>query len=128
MIRKIDAELYPVVCKWWDHYGMPHWPIETQDRGYVAFLGEKPICTCFAFVSDNKFYAYLIMSVMNPESRTEERNQVFKEMIDKLCEDLKSEGVTFMIAPANNPSLIKRYADCGFSIADLDVVHSIKSL
>lgn len=128
MIKKIDEELYKVICGWWDHYGIVNWPLKTLSRGYVAFLNDKPICTCFAFVSDDKFYAYLIMSTMNPQTRSEERNQVFKEMIDELCKNLKEEGVVFMIAPANNPSLIKRYNDCGFQIADLDVVHTIKTL
>lgn len=128
MIRKVDAGLYEVVCKWMEHYGIPIYPFQMLRRAYMAFIDEKPICFCFAFVSDDGFCAYLVMSVMNPDARTEDRNQVFASMIEKLCADLKEEGVTFVIAPANSPSLIQRYAGCGFMVADLDVVHSIKTL
>ncbi len=97
-------------------------------RSWVAFVDGNPVCSAFCFVDDSKYCAWLAYVTMNPAAKTAERSAGFTEMMAEIESSLKFEGVQFIYAPANNPSLIVRYKNAGFTTSDLDVVDMCKVL
>lgn len=129
MIQQIDDSLYQTICSWWIAHNWPVLPKEMlPKRGYMAFLGEKPIIAGFLYKDETSAFGMMEWMISNPDSSREQRDESFKELIKHVQEVSKEIGVRFLFTTTSKESLINRYKDAGFLVSDQSVTHLTKEI
>lgn len=109
MIRQIDDELYQVVCDWWRVH---EWPIMERRllprRGFVSFVGEKPIMAGFLYKDETADFGMFDFLVSNPESSRDERDTAFNFLVDKVEKEAKESGITLLFTVSSHQGFTKR--------------------
>lgn len=129
MIKQFDNELYQTICSWWQSHKWPILPQETlPKRGYVAFIGEKPIIAGFLLKYEDSHMGVFTFPVANPEANHDERTVAFKELIDHVSKVSEEIGIKALITPTNNKSFGNRLEINGFKKHDENVIHYMKEI
>lgn len=130
-VRKIDSELRSLVDSWVLKHKEMHTdltvvPSQILTNGYVAFAGDVPAVATFVY-SDNVICWYA-WTTANPDVRGKDRDQAFKDLFEYTDKLMKDNGVLCAFAAVTNSSLLKRFYDEGFLVANYDNVHMLKPL
>jgi hypothetical protein len=130
-VRKIDDELHNIFDLWIKKHGEVHKDMDSLPRsimgqGYMSFIDGVP--TTATFVYNTPVVAWFAWTAANPDVRGDKRDQGFFDLFQHVSEILKNDGVVLMFAGVTNNSLLKRFYDQGFTIANYDNVHVFKVL
>jgi hypothetical protein len=124
MIKQIDDDLYQTVCTWWVARGWPELPQGfLPKRGYVAFVGEKPIIAGFLYKDETSYFGMMEWIVAAPDASKEEKTIGFNELCEHISQVAKNAGVKLLMTAVNNPSLQQRYENNGFNPTDTGMTH-----
>ncbi len=130
-VVRINEELHDIFDSWIKKYGEAYKDMESIPRvimgeGYMSFVDDEPIAATFVYRSPT--IAWFAWTTANPDIRGVKRDQGLESLFDGVAEILKNDGVMCMFAGVTNSSLLKRFSDQGFTIANYDNVHVFKVL
>lgn len=124
MIHPITPALYQTICEWWKSHS---WPVLPQNvlskRGYMAFIGEKPIISAYLFKDESCGFCLVEWITSNPESSSEERELALKELLDHISEEARKIGGFLLNAMVQNQNLVQRLIRNNFQISDTQMIH-----
>lgn len=116
MIQPITLDLYEVLVSWWKSYG---WPIPEKNilpqRGYVSFIGDRPIGAGFFYKDETADFGLMDFIVCNPDSTSEERAQAIAEVEGHIREAAKSLGVSAVLTISYTTKLTEKLEVAGYS-------------
>ena len=129
MIKPVDDELYPMLCEWWKAHGWPEVPIGMLgQRGYIAFVEDKPIIAGFLLKDENSYFGMLEYVVANPEATQDEKSRGIAELIQSISKTAHDIEMRSMMTISDNPHLIQKYLDNGFKITSKSVTVLVKEV
>lgn len=130
-VKKIDKELQSIVDGWISKHGEIHSdmaliPPQILLDGYVSFVDGVPVVATYVYTND--VIAWYAWTTANPDIRGKKRDDGFSLLFQHVNKEMKSKGVICAFAGVTNSSLLKRFYDDGFLVANHDNVHMIKVL
>ncbi len=132
MIRKINDKLFAIFQDWCRSQGWPQAPRELfPSRGYIAFIGEKPVIAGWLYRDPDSAYSMMEYVVANPDSSHEDRSICFHELAEHIFEEARASGAKLMhmaIARDKDETFGRRLEAEGFEATDRNVTLYLKAL
>ena len=129
MVKKINDELYKILCEWWVARGWPILPHGLLPKiGFASFIGEKPVIAGFLYKDSTSWFGMMEWVVANPDTSQDERDAGFKELAEHICGEAKKVGIACLMTAVNNDRLIEKYKTCGFEEKDKGMTIMMRNL
>jgi len=116
MIKPITFELYQTLVGWWEAY---NWPIPEQNilphRGYVYFIGEKPMGAGFLYNDPTADFGLMDFIVCNPDSTPEERAEAIKGVETHIRKTAKALGIKAVLTISYAAKLTEKLEAAGYA-------------
>ena len=118
--RSMTMEDYPLLCKWWEHFGWP--PVLPamlpKSTGVMVWKGDRPILASFLYLPREGCIAWMEWTVANPESSSEDRQAALELCLSWFKEIARSSGVYSIYTNTPVKKFGERLEKAGFQRTD----------
>jgi hypothetical protein len=127
MIKKIDDELYQVVCSWWKDRGWPQIPrVMLPDRGYVSFVADVPVAAAFLYKDESAAFGMIEWAISDPFAQVDTRSNAIDEVIAYIVNEANKIGIKLLFTSLKNKSLLERYKKNYFNVSDTEMTNMVR--
>ena len=119
--RSFNNKDYKIVSEWWDFWWGEKGAIQREflphnDYCFMISKGDVCIAAGFLFVDKHAPVGYLTYVVSNPEYRGKDRRSIIENLILKIEEEAKSQGIKFIFTVCGNVHIENIHNKLGWTI------------
>ena len=119
--RSFNNKDYNTVSDWWSWWWGKDSAIEKEflphnDYCFMISKGDVCIASGFLFVDKHSPVGYLTYVVSNPEYRGKDRRSIIENLILKIEEEAKSQGIKFIFTVCGNVHIENIHNKLGWTI------------
>jgi hypothetical protein len=129
-IRIIDLETdYDMLVAWWNGHGwtaLPKGALNTL--GAICEVDGVPTAAAFLIMSNSMGVAMIEWLVTDPDAKVRAAYLAIPTVTAFLESEAARMGYGVLLTACRQPSLVRMYQRCGFTVTDTGVTHMIKVL
>lgn len=120
---------YPTVKNWWiAHNWTPVHITRLPKIGRVIEHDGTPIAAAWLYKFVDGYAGWVEYTISNPETKSELRKEALLKLLASFEDVAKEERIDCLLTFTNHPSLIERFKDCGFQVADQNITMLMRKL
>jgi hypothetical protein len=129
-LRTIDLDRdYDMLVSWWKGHGwepLPKGAVNTL--GVICAVDGVDTCAAFLLMSNTNGVAMLEWLVTNPEANVRAAYLAIPTVTAFIEGEAARMNYGVLLTACRQPSLVRMYERCGFTVTDTNVTHMIKIL
>lgn len=116
-LERFTKEHYPMLCKWWKHYGHSIVAFESLSPvGLVCYIDDKPVCLSFVYLAAGSDLGWVCWTTGDPSAKKSVRKEAIGYCIEGLFELAKSYGRNHLVCYSESKNVTEVFKNAGFVV------------